>query len=251
MLKSVEFVLEFPHGRKAHPSMGSIFHGALMEQLSSEAKERFHMQGARPYSQCVYYDNRRKCSVWRLGLLNREACEEILPPLMKVKSLLLRQQGYEVQLKEHRMCSENSAEELEEKYLKGEKLPRFYRLQLQTAACFRRQGQYIAFPELYLIVQSLMLRWNTLYPHSAVPGEREKAIALADCCQISKFEIRSESFQVERQSITGFIGSLQFKCLGDEGDKRLLGLLLAFAPFAGIGIKTALGMGANEIIIQV
>lgn len=50
VLEIGEIPLGFPTGKHVHPSMGSIFHGALMALLAPEQAAFFHEQGMRPYS---------------------------------------------------------------------------------------------------------------------------------------------------------------------------------------------------------
>ena len=53
-----------------------------------------------------------------------------------------------------------------------------------------------------------------------------------------------------RRILRGFRGDLALQFLGSDMVRRVLGILLTFAPFSGIGIKTVLGMGAVETTIR-
>ena len=50
MLRLFEIPLFLPKGKRIHPSMGSVFHGALMEHLPSELAGALHRESLRPYS---------------------------------------------------------------------------------------------------------------------------------------------------------------------------------------------------------
>ena len=69
---------------------------------------------------------------------------------------------------------------------------------------------------------------------------------LAENCRVVSYRLESRPFSVEGQKIDGFTGSLRLRFTGNDMTRRLMGLLLSLAPFSGVGIKTALGMGATE-----
>jgi CRISPR/Cas system endoribonuclease Cas6 (RAMP superfamily) len=59
-----------------------------------------------------------------------------------------------------------------------------------------------------------------------------------------RYQLRSQAFPIEGRLVYGFSGSQRLTFYGYDMLKRLQGLLAIFAEFSGIGIKTALGMGA-------
>ena len=67
---------------------------------------------------------------------------------------------------------------------------------------------------------------------------------------IVRYDLHTASFSLERQRITGFRGRFALHFGGTDSMRRILALLASFAPFAGIGIKTALGMGAVTSALQ-
>ena len=69
MLKLFEIPLQMPEGERLHTSMGSLFHGALMERFPVELVEVLHRQNVRPYSQSVFFD-RERGPIWRIGTLD-------------------------------------------------------------------------------------------------------------------------------------------------------------------------------------
>ena len=118
-----------------------------------------------------------------------------------------------------------------------------------TPTSFKRDGRYAIFPESRLIVQSLLQRWNAFCPE--IPLEEEDlASKLADHAPIVRYDLHTASFSLERQRITGFRGRFALHFGGTDSMRRILALLASFAPFAGIGIKTALGMGAVTSALQ-
>ena len=91
------------------------------------------------------------------------------------------------------------------------------------------------FPEWgYHLYSSLL----SLTPHGF--GERMHSngiTPLSSCITVQDKKV------INGQSIPGFTGELTLKCRLDGFHLTMANLLLHFAPYAGVGIKTALGMG--------
>ena len=111
-----------------------------------------------------------------------------------------------------------------------------------TTTSFRRDGQYVIFPEIYLLIQSLLNRWNTFADGFKIEDDVSKM--LATFCRVAEYDLRTQIFLLEHQKITGFCGKMTVKLSGNRIVNNLLALLFEYANYAGIGIKTALGMGA-------
>lgn len=245
MLKSVKITLSLPEEQKIHSSMGSIMHGALMEQLPTETAETLHSAGLRPYSQSVYFDKISQTPVWRINILSRNAEEKILQPILSQESLFLRQKKYPVFLQNKERIADTSYESLADEIFQREEVPNGVNIHFQTVTSFKREGKYVLIPEVYLIFQSLISRWNA-FSSSSKLIEDDFDKKLASCVRIIRYNLHTQSFSLEHQMIVGFSGTMGFKFYGNVMIRRLMGLLMLFAPFAGVGIKTALGMGAVD-----
>lgn len=243
MLKLLEIELELPPNEKINNSMGSIMHGALMEMLPSNISRRLHEENLRPFSQCIYFDKEKNKSVWRVGTLNAAAYEEIILPLLETEKIFLRQKGYEINLRDHKILFETGYENLADEIFPTDKKPLRADFAFLTATSFKRAGEYVIFPESFLIVQSLLQRWNTFSPKFKIE-DNELAQNLSSFCKISRYNLHSQKFSLEQKFIIGFAGKISISFSGNETVNKILALLAKFAPFAGIGIKTALGMGA-------
>ena len=66
------------------------------------------------------------------------------------------------------------------------------------------------------------------------------------CCHITKYALHTQTFSVNNGNIYGFCGNIKVKFSGNDMTRRLMNLIFLYANFAGIGIKTALGMGAVD-----
>ena len=95
-LHQIELALRLPEGLKIHSSMGSVFHGMMMDVLGQEVAQWLHEENScRPFSQCVYYNRDLNVPVWRLSSLTQSADERIVMPIYQLigKEVFLKQKN--------------------------------------------------------------------------------------------------------------------------------------------------------------
>ena len=247
MLTQAEIELTLPEGQILNQSMGSILHGALMELVSPDWAEAMHSQKMRPYSQYVTVADGRPC--WRIQTLTEEAFDEILMPLLKKKSLLLKQRGSEVGLSHFRILRQENFSDIEELYWGKSERIHHIDMNFLTSASIKSQGNYVIFPEPRLVFVSLVNKWN-LYSQGSTIEEENLFDHLASQMDITAYKLHTHPFSVEGRRIRAFRGSVQYGFFKNDGAARLTATLSHFAGYAGIGMKTALGMGGTEVQIS-
>ena len=72
--------------------------------------------------------------------------------------------------------------------------------------------------------------------------------ALAVGLRPRSFGLHDQTYYLKGNSIPGFVGELTLENRLDGFHRELANALLYFADFAGVGIKTTLGMGGVEHI---
>lgn len=242
-MRLFETAIFLPEEERAANSFGSILHGALMERLPKALAARLHEQDMRPYSQSVSWDRDGGFARWRIGVVGEEAGGAIEAALRQGGEIFLRQKGYAVRLGELHLLERRSFSEIADEFFLPETAPKGVELSLLTPTSFKREGRYVMLPEFFLICQSLLLRWNRFSAEIQL-HEDDLAQKLAAACALSQYTLHSAPFSVEAHTIRGFRGDLRVRFFGADAVRRILGMLFSFAPFVGIGIKTALGMGA-------
>ena len=245
MLRQFEAELYLPDGARAPASMGSILHGALMERLPGDYAAYLHTENLRPYSQSIRWDRETGRVLWRISTLDRTAGEIIGGVLHGIGSIHLRQKGYSIDVQNIQCIAQRSYQDIADEYFRAETAPRGAEIHFLTPTSFKQGGAYIILPESALILQSLLTRWNRFCPDIRIE-EDDLVQTLAAHTRLTRYALRSAAFSVEGYSIRGFRGQIALQFTGSDMVRRILGTLLAFAPYAGIGIKTALGMGAAE-----
>ena len=246
MLKLLEIPLTLPEGAKFSSSMGSVMHGALMEIVGTDVAGELHSKAVRPYSQGVYYDPHRQSPIWRLGTLGEGAYAKIMEPVLRYEgSLYLKQKGYPLSLGHKTIIKEGLYEALADWAFQGTEKFHGAVFSFRTTGSFKQQSGYAVFPEIRLLYQNLLNRWNACSAAYSLQRENLEDI-LAGAAVLTQYDLNTQSFSLEGRSLYGFHGTMRIRFAGNDMTNRIQALLCSFAPYAGVGIKTALGMGITD-----
>lgn len=243
MLKAINLELKLPDNRKVNYSMGSIMQGVLMEIVSANIAEELHKIEIRPYTQHIYFDKATGKNIWRITALNKYAVKNILDKVLEFDEVIhLKQKKYDISIISKSIEQEITYKGLVEKIFLSEELIRKYELEFLTTTAFKSQGEYQITPEIRWILQSLINRWN-LFSSEISLDEKGLLEELAKQVFLKKYNLHSEVFGLENTRIQGFRGNAVFACNGPKNLRNLIAILFTYANYAGIGIKTAMGMG--------
>lgn len=242
MLSRLELLLS--SSEELSYQMSSLFHGALMELLPLEYAERLHISQLHPYSQ--HLERRDKNWYWVINCINEEAADIIIHQILEnTKQIVLKKKQIVVEIKE------KSYTELSEKKMMGdfyrEQSSRYIQVQFISPTAFKQNGQYIFYPDLRCIFQSLMNKYDAAAGENIMLDE-DALLQLCDNASIIKYDLKSVTFSLEGVRIPSFIGNITIKMRGTQTMANLANLLFEFGEFSGVGIKTALGMGAVKRI---
>ena len=240
-LVTLELIIKPPDGIKVSQSVGSVLHGMLLEHVDKDYVEFVHQQALRPYSQYVTFDRERNALLWRISTLNKQAAEEILSPAFSLPmSVHLNQKGWDLQILGKNCIQNISYDQLAEKYFANDVEYRFI-----TSCSFKTDGEYAIFPQPKLITKSLVNRWNA-FATSEKLDEKSVAYDLAEQVYVADYDLKMQKFALEGTRIQAFRGSYTLAFKGNLMSRKILCMLGEFAQYSGIGIKTALGMGATK-----
>ncbi len=177
--------------------------------------------------------------LWRVSLLG-EPAEAALGPVLESK-------------REYRLRRDNAAFQVagwqKRTFDRAESLLFFedagtFELSFVTPTAFKSRGQYLNLPTSRLIVQSLIKKWNGCFldcPIEDEDGEGMEALAAGLVCR--SFRLHDQSYRLKGLTINGFVGDMTLENHLQGFHRQLANALLFFAGQAGVGIKTALGMG--------
>jgi len=240
MIVQYKFTLPRPASHPLYPDAAYRLYAHLLEKLSPEDALSLHETGGREISQFLQYDKPGNRYLWTLSLLSERTVELLRPVLEALTEVRIENQVFSISA---RTVREITAEELILQGRAGEGNRATILFCTQTA--FRQSGRYTIFPQERLILQSLILRWNEVFPR--YPLEDEDAInAMLAGIHIVDYQLRSGRFLLKGTRIPGFTGSCVVEAKLALPLLELWNALIAFANFAGLGIKTGLGMGGVQ-----
>lgn len=246
MLSKISMELIVSSDKEFNIYKSSLFHGALMELIQSDYAELMHLSAMKPFSQ--YLSKRDDKWMWTISALNDEAYEKIIKPLAEVDDIHLSHSDADIHIASRNIIR-TSAESLFESNYYGEKKSRFVRFDIATPVSFKNEGRYVYYPDPLLILQNLIHRYDSFSDKTEI-YEESLINEIAASVKLSDFNIRSTGFYLERVKIPSFTGRITLKVSGNQNLVSLVNLLADFAEFSGVGIKTALGMGAVSHVIN-
>ncbi len=127
--------------------------------------------------------------------------------------------------------------------------PGFLNIEFQTPTSFKTNIRPLTvnYPDLRLIYSSLMRKYSAA-SNKIEMFDDETLDQLVSYSKISRYRLRTIDFPLEATKITGFCGNLSIYMRGTNTMARYARLLLKFGRYSGIGIKSAMGMGAVRFI---
>ncbi len=221
----------------------SLLHGALMERLDTNYASFLHQQQMHPYSQhiCKTADG----IVWHIQTLNKDAFENIIQPCRNGADYFeLKHSGEKINIISQSLEIKEKKELLADFY--NEQAERSFSIEMITPTSFKQNGRYFILPDVRLLCQNLMQRYSVTSGNVDMI-DSEAMEQIVENTFVSRHRIKSVLFPLEGHSVPGFCGNVTLRCQGTETMTRYLRLLLRFGEYAGIGIKTAVGMGAMRI----
>ena len=221
-----------------HPLYGDSayrLYASLLEHLENETAGWLHECGM--ISQFLEFSRENQRYHWTLNLLNDDTAAVMDPVIEKLTSVTIENQEFPILERTVEVVS------LEDLLDRGREMTdRRSVMRFCTPTAFKQNGRYMIFPQERLILQSLLMQWNQVFP--MCPLDDEDAFhALLSGIRIVDYQLRTSRFFLKGVRIPGYMGSCVLEAKLALPLQELWNTLLAFANYAGVGIKTGLGMG--------
>lgn len=221
-----------------------LFHGALMELLSPEYATELHQSRLHPYSQHLEF--REGEWYWVVNCLNEKALQAIIKEgLLGIDAIHIKSKDIFVEI------GEKEYEELPQRELLNHFYnsngSRYIEIHFITPTAFKQRGNYLFYPDIRCIYQSLMNKYDEAVREENMIDED----TLEQLCQnssIIRYDIKSTGFIMGGISIPSYIGKVTLKLSGTQTMADFANLLFTFGTYSGVGIKTSLGMGAFKLL---
>lgn len=241
----IEIPITAPEGKEINHSWGSLLHGFFMGVIPQDLAGKLHQCSVCPWTQFVRAESGNH-GVWAISTMSDEMEIAVLRYLLPrlPGDIYLRQKGFQIHLDLPSYINKIPWQDLDTASGDGRSIRSVYSLELLTPTAFKQSGKYVSRPDLQLIYNSLAWRWNVLSPDTFRRFDLESETR-------ERFEKENEwtmqinhpiKFSVDNHEIGGFTGNITARPLTTD-EKNTLYTLFRFAEFAGIGIKTAIGMG--------
>ena len=239
MVSKLDFLLN-TEGELSY-RMSSLFHGALIEMLPEEYAAFLHQSQLHPYSQ--HLERVGRDWHWIISMLDDDASSMIGGKLREKKEVLLRKHDLRIGLSDPVEMT-LSDEEMNSLFYR-ETPQKTFVLQFKTPTAFKRQGRYLFYPDLFCFFQSLMMRHDSIYDRGFL--DLDALEDLVSHSEIVRYDLRSTLFSLEGVQVNSFLGRTAIRVRGPQTMVNFANMLLRFGEYSGVGIKTAIGMGAYSI----
>jgi CRISPR-associated endoribonuclease Cas6 len=248
MLTRLTIDIENNTDQKLTQHSGSLLHGALIEVLEPQYAEYLHNNSLKPFSQYLSYDKPNNCYHWHISTITDDAREHILNKLTTSLNgkLNIKHKNLALDIKQKILSNSVSYKELSELYYLKKEPQRKVRIQFVTPTTFKSNGDFVIFPQINSIYNSLLNKWNTYATEVSLKDENILEHLISHTHLIG-YNLRSTKFEMEGIRINSFKGEICLLIKGPESLVRIANLLLAFGEYSGVGAKTALGMGGIKI----
>ena len=221
---------------------GSLFQGFLMENINNDYAEYLHKLKVNPYSQ--YINKTKDETYWNIATTNKEAYEKIINPILSLDEIIIKDKDLKLKIldkslniiKREDFIEKNLFESIDSKEINFNFL---------TPTAFKRGNRYVIIPEPVLIFQNLIRKFDSSGEEEIFSYDLLEEIE--NSVHISKYNLKSRLFYLEKTKIPGFIGGLSMRSGTNKEIINILNLLNKFSEYSGTGIKSSMGMGGTII----
>lgn len=222
-------------------ALGPYLQGVLLERVDSQYAGALHQLPFNPYSQhCSLEANGN--IVWRVNALTDEAAQRLIEPLRSLGQVYVRAVDATFDVSSTTLESLDLKCLLDSIYEEG---PSKVNLRFLTPTAFKSRGSYVIMPTPRLIFQNLLMHYSQAYE-----GNKEIDAETVDFIDqnvhVCAYKLQSRYFEhvaPQGKKIPAFVGSMTLSISGPASMAGLARMLLKFGTYAGIGIKTSMGMG--------
>ncbi len=237
-----ELKMQIESDRLTYKNMSNL-QGVIMENISQEYAAKLHLGNLNPYSQFLLSEKGAKS--WFIMTLDQEAYEKLILPMTCIDSFEIKDGEIKGNIisRNIEICTDKDFAEA----FYRKKTPRYFTVRFFSPTAFKRKGKYVNYPDLRLIFQSLMRKYDAASQKFEMMDE-EVLEQLVRYSEIVRYHLRTVSFPMEGICINGFVGTIVIHMSGPETLTRYARMLLSFGKYSGIGIKTGMGMGAMRLL---
>ncbi|SJZ77250.1 CRISPR-associated protein, Cas6 family [Pilibacter termitis] len=246
-MKRFTFILENEKKKKLYPrDLAPKLQGVLMQNLPSEVAESLHQREINPYSTWVSrIDEEYK---WEINVIDDKLAQRIETIFFDndFKEIVLRSYGDLVMNIKEKKKEVHNIEKLSRNFYEKE-APSKFSISFLSPTSFKSQGEYVFFPDIRLLIQSAMRKYQALNENDKEVDEHLLQ-ELESRARVTSYRTKSQYFKVHQSSIPAFEGEVTISVNGNQTLKNYIFMLFSFAEYSGVGIKSSMGMGKIKLV---
>lgn len=225
-------------------SMAYPLYAWLLSRLPREVGDALHHQAIHPLNQYVIWNAPMQQGEWVIHLLTDEMVRVFSPVLDDIDEIALRSGMLRAKV---RQTVEIPDLQTMRKQGAGWNDTRLFTMYFLTPTTFKQEKRYVIYPQEQLILQSLIYRWNLCFPETPLHDE-DAFQALLRGIHIVDYQLHTTRYPMKQTRVPAFQGRISIEMRLSAPLMALWTTLYSFAPYAGIGVKTTLGMGGIGIM---
>lgn len=217
----------------------------LMQEVKPAYADFLHEQKINPIAQNLLLTDDRKEAIWSVNLFGQESIEQFEKILATLTRIDLKVFPHQIKIHSEKIILDQNVKELiTEPSLResGKEI----RLDFYTPTAFKSDGVYQFFPSIEHLLKNLMMHWNASFDTYFLDDE-DLFRMMRRGVRMTSYRLRSSYFTIKKNKIPGFVGELTLQARLSAPLMRVWQMLMVFAAYRGIGIKTSLGMGGVRL----
>lgn len=231
---------------KGAEDTGRALHGLffrLLSQTNPELASRIHASSLKPF--CLWPLSSDNVRIAALGTEMQEAMEQVAAH--RYEGITYSGHPANVSIEKSEVADPQGLWD----NFKGLGQLGNLRIHYNSPTSFRRDGVQELFPEPGLVFRSLYKKaaayCGTWFSQEAVPPDDFTANI-----RVARYELKTQEAGFGQYKIIGCMGSAIYDCrrVTLPVQRRTVALLMAIAPFTGVGYKTTMGMGRVECELE-
>lgn len=221
-----------------YPNAAYRLYAFLLEQLPKEEAQWLHEEGNGEVTQYLQYKKEEGSCLWTVNMLTDRTATVVCPLLDILEKVEI--EGCSFPIVEKKSVTMGLSELLE-----ADASQRYQTIRFCTPTAFKQSGRYTIFPQERLILQSLLLHWKQVFPECPL-DDPDAFEALLAGVHIIDYKLSTSRYLLKGTRIPGFTGTCTVEAKLAPPLLAVWNALLTFANYAGVGIKTSIGMGGVQ-----
>ena len=226
--------------------LGPIFQSWLYEHLPNDEVIKLHDSSLNAFSVGAYQE--KKNMIFEVNTLNHYYSDLFGKILMDSNLLNIRFKNLKnvvFNIQEKRTTTVSS-QQLRDIFYNEEDISKFD-VYVKTPISFIQNGKYINFPDIECMFRNILSKYSYIFEDS-VKVDNDLLSQIIMSTYIGRYDLHSRYFPIHKVYIPSFNGNLRIFIKGNHTIKNYVRMLLKFAEFSGVGIKTSMGMG--KVIVK-